>query len=263
MIKCCFLWGALIASCSVYAKNVCSDVYGDQVHAPLITKEGAVCFIRRAIVDDKTGSPVGLDGISLFYIKSGGVPVEAKGRGLLYDDTPGEIVDAFLLRSGRDRRKKIYVIHYFDVRNSLVEKNSSGKFYSVYVFESVGGVLRQDERATDWFGANYSWLSDGERVVYRFPYQYRKDVESVVNSPLALLMEGTDGVRAKVKRKAYLFNESRTSAKTNKYLIAGDRVMVERTTAGWCKIDYRGSKVPIKMWLICAALDVGAGVDVN
>ena len=79
---------ALIVSCSVYAKGVCSDVRGEKIYSPLKIKEGVVCFVRKAILDDKTKSPVGLDGISLFYIKSGGVPVEAEGRGLLYDDTP-------------------------------------------------------------------------------------------------------------------------------------------------------------------------------
>ncbi|WP_423369140.1 hypothetical protein [Burkholderia sp. LMG 32019] len=112
-------------------------------------------------MDDKTGSPIDLDGISLYYGAHGIVPVEVKGRGLLYDDTPGEIFDAFSLNIGRDQREKLFVIHSFEVRYSLVEPNSLGKFYSDSVFEPVGSTLRQDKRSTDWFGVGYRWLSDG------------------------------------------------------------------------------------------------------
>ncbi|MCA8064004.1 hypothetical protein [Burkholderia sp. AU38729] len=248
---------SVFVSTSVWAKNACVDFLGEQSYPPLSIGSGVVCFVQEPVLDRKTGMFVGADSISLYYLSRNGFPIKAEGRGLLYDDTPGEIVDAFFLRVGRDRREKVFVIHSFDVRYSLVEKNSSGKFYSVSVFELAGDVLRQDEHAADWFGADYSWLSDGNRVVYRYPYQSRKDVRLAMKSSLALLINGGDAVRSKVKRKTYLFNEPNIRGGTKKYLIESDRVAVERATAGWCKVDYSGGAVPVKMWLLCSALDVG------
>ncbi|WP_155633342.1 hypothetical protein [Burkholderia stagnalis] len=207
-------------------------------------------------MDDKTGVPIGLDGISLYYVADGSVPVKAEGRGLLYDDTPGEIMDAFSLMVGRDRHEKVFVIHSFEVRNSLVEPNSSGKFYSVSVFEPIGNILRQDARSTDWFGVGYGWLSNGRKMVWKFPYQSRKNVRQAMDSPFALLMNGVNSIPVKVKSKAYLFDESGIRGGTKKYLIEGGRAMVEEATAGWCKINYSGGVNTTGMWLMCDALEV-------
>lgn len=250
----------IVSGCAC-AESTCSDLHGKQSYPPLSVRGGIVCFVQKAILDDKTGASSGLDGISVYYIANGNVPMEAEGRGLLYDDTPGEIIDAFSLRIGRDNHEKIFVIHYFEVRHSLVELNSSGKFYSVSVFEPFGSVLRQDERATDWFGVGYGWLADGQKVVSKFPYQSRKDVLRAINSPFALLMSGSGSIPVKVRRKSYLFDESSIRGKTRKYLIKGDRATVEEVTAGWCKINYFGGGKPIKMWMMCVALDVDGEVD--
>lgn len=245
---------------SVCARGTCADLQGRQSYPPLDMMGGTVCFVRESILDDKTGASIGLDGISLYYVANGGVPVKAEGRGLLYDDTPGEIVDAFSLMVGRDRREKVFVIHYFEARYSLVELNSSGKFYSVSVFEPIGNILRQDEHSTDWFGVGYSWLSDGQKIVWKFPYQSGKDVRQAVDSPFAMLMNGGSGISVKVKFKAYLFDEPNIRGRTKKYLIKGDRAVVEEVAAGWCKINYSEGANPINMWLMCDALDVEAKV---
>lgn len=260
MIKNSIFLMIVIVSGSVCARSTCTDLQGRQSYPPLNIKGGTVCFVQDSILGDKTGVPVGLDGISLYYVADGSVPVKAEGRGLLYDDTPGEIMDAFSLTVGRDRREKVFVIHSFEVRNSLVEPDSSGKFYSVSVFEPIGNILRQDERSTDWFGVGYGWLSDGRKIVWKFPYQSRKDVRQAIDSPFALLMNGVNSIPVKVKSKAYLFDESSIRGRTKKYLIEGDRAMVKEVTAGWCKINYFGGAKPIEMWLMCSALDVEAKV---
>ncbi|HEM7889961.1 MULTISPECIES: hypothetical protein [Burkholderia] len=202
-----FLAVALMSN-SVFAKSACSDLLGEQISPSLNTKVGAVCFVRKPMLDNKTGAPIGLDGISLYYAANGNVPVEAEGRGLLYDDTPGEIVDALSMRVGRDRQEKVFVIHSFEVRYSLMESNSSGRFYSVSVFEPIGDILHQDERSTEWFGVGYSWLSDGQKRVWKFPYQSRKDVRQALDSHFASLMSEGEGIPVRVKSKTYLFDGS-------------------------------------------------------
>ncbi|MBC8728162.1 hypothetical protein [Paraburkholderia sp. UCT2] len=256
MIKSWLFLAIVLVSGSACAKSTCVDMHGPQSYQPLSIKNGTICFVREPMLDLKTRTPIGADAISLYYIFNGFSAVKAEGRGLLYDDTPGEIVDAFSSSVGYDHREKIFVIHAINVRESLVEPNSSGKLYSVAVFYQIGNTLRRDERASDWFGADYSSLSDGRSVTYKFPYQSRRDVQQAMDSPFALLMIRDGFIPVKLKNKSYLFDGPNIGNKTRKYLIEGDRATVDKVTAGWCHVNYSGGAKPLEMWLMCSALDI-------
>lgn len=255
MIKIIFLVIIGLVSGSVCAKSTCSDIHGQESYPPLSIESGTICFVQEPVLDPKTGVPVGANAISLYYIADGSSPVKAEGRGLLYDDTPGEIIDAFSSKTEAGHRDKIFVIHSMEVRESLVESNSSGKFYSVSVFDRIGSTLRRDERSSEWFGADYSFISTGERVIYRFPYLSRKEVRQAINSPFAMLMSTDEPIPVILKGKSYLFDGPNVKNKTRKYLVAGDRATVDKVTAGWCEVNYSGGATPLQMWLMCGALD--------
>ncbi|HDR9000089.1 TPA: hypothetical protein QDB01_006100 [Burkholderia vietnamiensis] len=255
MIKIIVVMATILIYGSAYAKSACDDIHGQKSYPSLQVSKGTVCFVQEPVIDSKTKEPISADAISLYYIANGGAPVKAEGRGLLYDDTPGEIVDAFYARTGASPEGHVFVIHSMPVRASLVEPNSSGKFYSVAVFDLTGTGLRRDERASEWFGADYSWLSDGQKVVYKFPYQSRADVLRGANSPFAALMSEAAKIPVVVNRKSYLFDDSGIKNKTNKYLIKGDRAVVVGVYAGWCRINYSAGKKPLDMWLMCTSLD--------
>ncbi|CAG4911590.1 hypothetical protein R69919_03910 [Paraburkholderia gardini] len=260
MIKGCLLLTIVLISGSVYAKSTCADIHGQQSYPPLTIANGTICFVQEPVLDPKTSAPIDAKAIYLYYISNGSSPVRAEGRSLLYDDTPGEIVDAFSSRCGRGHHEKVFVIHSFEVRESLVQANSSGKFYSVFVFDPIGNTLRLDERASAWFGADYSWLSDGRRVIYKFPFQSKKDVLQAMDSPFALLMNREKSIPVRVKRKSYLFESPNVMNKTRKYLIEGDRAIVDEAVAGWCHVSYSRGAKPLEMWLMCSAVDINAQV---
>lgn len=256
MIKNFALFAILLAGGTVYAKSTCADIQGQQKYPPLIAGNGTICFIQEPVLDPKTNAKTGSNAISLYLIVSGNAPVKAEGRGLLYDDTPGEIVDAFSSSIGAADRGRVFVIHSMDVRESLVEPNSSGKFYSVSVFNQSGNSLWRDDRASDWFGADYSWLSDGRKAIYRFPYQSKKDVQLAMNSPFASLMRVGGSIQVRLKEKSYLFDGPNVKGRTRKYLIKGDRATVDEATAGWCRVTYSGGQRALEMWTPCSSLDV-------
>ncbi|WP_175774267.1 hypothetical protein [Burkholderia anthina] len=256
MIKSVVALAAILICGPTYAGSTCADIHGPQSYPPVNITTGTICFVREPVLDPKTRESIGADAISLYYIANGGVPVKAKGRGLLYDDTPGKIVDAFSSRIGRSRNEGIFVIHSMNVRSSLVEPNSSGKFYSVSVFDLTDKNFRRDERASEWFGADYSWLSDGRKIIYKFPYQSKVDVLRGIDSPFASLMGDEKKIPAILNKKSYLYDDSSIKNKTNKYLIKGDRVVAEEVSAGWCRVNYSSGKVKLDMWLMCESLDV-------
>jgi hypothetical protein len=258
MIKSWFVLAIVLISGSACAKSTCADIHGQQSYPPLNIKNGVICFVHEPVRDPKTGTPISADAISLYYIANGKSPIKAEGMGLPYDDTAGEIVDAFSSNNNHDHRERVFVIHSMEVRESLVEPNSSGKFYSVSVFDQIGSALRRDELASEWFGADYSWLSEGQRIIYKFPYQSRNDVRLSMDSPFALIMNSDEFIPVILKDKSYLFDGPNVKNKTKKYLIKGDRATVNKVTAGWCQVDYSGGAKPLEMWVMCGALDIDA-----
>jgi hypothetical protein len=68
-----------------------------------------------------------------------------------------------------------------------------------------------------------------------------------------------EGKPAIVKQKNYLYKKPNNSDKTNKYLIAGDKVTVDQHEAGFCQITYTGGKQPLQMWIMCDALEADTG----
>lgn len=256
MFKVCSLFAIVLVTGSANAEGACNDIRSQQSYPPLSTENGVVCFIQKAIPDPDNEAPIGEDAIFLYYVANGNAPVEAQGRGLLYDDTPGEIIDAFSLHTGRERRERIFVVHAVEVRQSLVEPNSSGKFYSVSVFDVLERTLRFDERASDWFGANYGWLSDGRQVIYRFPYQSKKDVLQAIDSPFFRLIDRDEVIPVRIKVKSYLHEGPMIRYRTEKYLIEGDRATVDKASGGWCRVTYSGGPKSQDMWLMCSALGI-------
>lgn len=81
-----------------------------------------------------------------------------------------------------------------------------------------------------------------------------------IRSPFAKLMSDRSSIPVKVRFKAYLYDESSIRGKTKKYLIEGDRAVVEEVTAGWCKVNYVKGRKITKMWLLCSALDADASL---
>jgi hypothetical protein len=246
------LW--LLASGLASAGSPCNVIPGKRSYAPLKVDNGVVCFVEQPLLDDK--GEAFANAISIYLVPRGLKPVEAKGRGLMYDYDAGKVVDAFSLDINHDGKNELVVIHYHDVHYSQAERNSSGIVYSVYVFNQENNSLNYNNRVTEWFGSNYSWLANGENKIYEFPYLTRQSVQKALSSPFISLMYRDEEIPVIVKKKSYLYEHSMIYGKPTKYLIAGDKATVDKYTAGWCQVNYTGGKKPLQMWMMCDALEV-------
>ena len=239
------------------AEFTCDLIPGQQNHAPVVTKNGSVCFIEQPILE-KDGKPSGAEEVAVYFIPRGHSPVKAEGRGLINDgDGPGKIDDAFMLDVDHDGNDEIVVIQCVEPRTS--EAKRSGKFCSVYVFNYKDMSLHLNERASEWFGYNYSWLSDDHKIIYKFPYLTQDAIRQALNSPFATLIIRAEVIPVIVKQKNYLHYYSDGDSQSKKYLIAGDKATVDKYTAGWCRVNYSGGKEPLQMWMMCDALEVDKG----
>lgn len=256
MIKTAFALVIVLACSLVRAGSACGDINGLQSYPPLVMKGGIVCFVMQPVFD-RGGVSVGADEIALYFISEGRKPTRAEGRGLLYDEVPGQIVDAFVFDLGNANRDSLIVIQSMEIRGSLVEASSSGEFYSVAVFDQVGAVLRRNERASGWFGDGYSKLVSENGSIYEFPYKSQKLIRQARSSAFASLMLSEGSIPVRVKIKSRLYDGPSVRDETRKYLVSGDNVTVDRATAGWCRVNYSGGRRPLQMWLMCSALEVG------
>lgn len=238
---------------SAWAGFTCEDIHGEQIYQPLAVSQGLICFVQQRALDRASGIPADTEEINLYLIVRDGKPEKAKGRGLLYDDSPGKIVDAFPLRIGTDGKSKIAVIQSIEIRSSLVEPNSSGKFYSVAIFDQSETSLQRNERASEWFGDGYSKVTNGN-ITYEFPYTTRESFEMAKTSPFSLLMNRQAAIPVKIKEKNYLYEGPNIQDRTRKYLTKGDSAMVDKATGGWCRVNYGSKRGPLQMWLMCDAL---------
>jgi len=254
MMKALFTLLWFLASGLALAASPCDAIPGKLSHAPLKIESGVVCFVEQPLLDEKGEKYA--DAISIYLIPHGLKPVEAEGRGLMYDYDAGKIVDAFSLDIDHDGKNELVVIHYHDVRYSQAEQNSSGVVYSVYVFNQEKNSLNYNERATEWFGSSYSWFTNGKNKVYEYPYLTQKSVQKALSSPFISLMHQNKAISIVVKQKSYLYESSTVYGKPKKYLIAGDKATVDKYTAGWCRVNYTGGKQPLQMWIMCDALEV-------
>jgi len=260
MIKSLFSLLLLLPSGLALAGATCADIPGEQRHAPLKIEDGedgVVCFVEGPS-EDENGEEFVI-AISPYYIRHGHQPVKAQGRLFPYDYDTGEIVDAFLLDIDHDGKKEVVVIHYHGVRTSQAEPNSSGYVYSVMVYNLIDHVLRFDERSDKWFGSAYSWNTNENGFVYKYPFMTKESVIQAVNSPLASLMFRDETKSVIVKKKSYLYSFPYLDARTKKYLIAGDKGTVDKSELGLCRITYTGGKEPLQMWMKCDDLELDTG----
>ncbi|AZG14004.1 hypothetical protein [Cupriavidus pauculus] len=249
------LWTCLIfllafgGSWAASAKE-CESIPHPQAFRSLITDRGTVCFAIEPVEPDSSD---GMSRITLYYLPHGAHAfTKSQGSGMMYDSSPGRIVDAFV--AAVDSHKRIFVIHALEVRSSLAEPNSSGNFYSVDVFEPTDAALLRDERASNWFGAGYSYISKPGEGRYKFPYLSRNDVLRALDSPFAPLMIHKVNIPARLKRKSFLFHYPMSGKQTQKYLTKGDRATVTEVRESWCRLSHPSHSTADSMWILCRHL---------
>jgi len=259
MIKPIFASLLLLVSELALAGSPCDIIPGKQSHAPLKINDGLVCIVEQPVLDEQNRQH-GIETV-IYTIMKNQELIKADGGELSNDggNSPGTIVDVFTLNIDRDKKNQVIVIQFVEVSKGLMEPNSSGKFYSIYVFNQTDKGLRLNKRATEWFGSAYSWFTNGKTRIYEFPYLTQKSVKNSLFSPFISLMYRDGVIPVVVKQKSYLYEDSMVYGKPTKYLIAGDKATVDKYTAGWCQVNYTGGKKPLQMWMMCDALEVDSG----
>jgi len=196
------------------------------------------------------------DGISLYSVISSETPK------LVYEfpyaGSEGTITDAFSLPVGGRGEEMLFVIHRIEARGSwdLVKD-----IHSVSVIRRQGDTLVLDKKRSRFFDLGGDNIDEEGRSTYVYPYKDKKSVEDAVNSKLFNTIIADKKIIGTILEKTFL-SEGRAEPipqySSKMYLIKGDRVLVEDSTAGWCRVSYQTKVKMITRWTQCKSIDFSA-----
>jgi hypothetical protein len=253
IIKFIFAFIILAGNSLAIGSTLCAVIDGEDAREPLLVSNGVFCLkLQPAFDNDGKVLPDEEQQIYAYFIQQNQKITRVSNWVI-----SGEIGDAFNLDVDKDGKEDVVVVNANEI-NTYTGTCISSPWYSVSVFKQIKSGFEYDRRASEWLG----WGADicdekdpAEKVIYVFPYKTKEAIDKALStSPFVSFIVNDAALSATVIRKSWLYESSTVATKTNKYLIAGDKVIVEKFMAGLCKITYTGSKNPLQMWLLCNAL---------
>ncbi|WP_458729731.1 hypothetical protein [Pseudomonas brenneri] len=254
MIK--FLCGLLFfVSLSIAAEGdkVCSYL-GDRQAYPSVLLDGVgVCFVYVETKPEYEGQlSKDPDGISAYSgLSSGKISIVYE---FLYAGTEGRIENAFVLSAGSDSENMLFVIHSIEKPRSW---DPVSDIYDVSVMVVRNGNLVRDEKLSRFFDMGGDFVDAQGRPTYIYPYKDRTSVETVVRSSLFKALRYSSSVEGTVREKSFFYGgeaEPSQHDRRKNYLIKDDKVTVDDSTGGWCRVTYAAKAIPITMWMQCKAI---------
>lgn len=237
---------------AVAGSETCDDT-GLRIAYQALEIEGSLlCFLYTPNKVEGVRHDLSLDpdGISLYSIDASGQ------AGLVYQlayaGTKGKIKGAFFSLVGNS--KLIFVIHSMEAPSSW---DVVGDVYSVSVIGFDGEKLVVDLSLSRFFDLGGDSVNAQGEITHIYPYKDQVSVERAIRSPIFNSVKTSTPINAIVREKTALYGgdlEPATWQISHKYAFKNDRVTLEDSTAGWCKISYVASIEPSKMWLSCDAI---------
>lgn len=195
------------------------------------------------------------DGISLYSVVSSDTPKLVYE--FPYDGTEGKIIDAFFLPVGRGE-EMLFVIHHIVAPDSWSRVRD---IYDVSVFRVGADSLFLDKKLTRFFHLGGDEIDRQGRVPYIYPYKDKSSVEKAAGSPLFRAIIADKEIPGTVLEKNVLYDggsEPLLQYSPKMYLIKGDKILVQDSWAGWCKISYQAKVKIVDKWMECKSINFSA-----
>jgi hypothetical protein len=196
------------------------------------------------------------DGISLYSVVSSEKPK------LVYEfpylGAEGIITDAFLLPVDEGGEELLFVVHRMEMPR---EWDPVSDIYDVSVFRFEADTLLLDKKLTRFFHLGGDDVDKKGGITFVYPYKDRKSVEKAAGSPLFHAILAGKVINGSIMEKAFLYDggsEPLLQYSPKMYLIKGDKVLVEDSWAGWCKVSYQAKVKIVDKWVQCKSISFSA-----
>jgi hypothetical protein len=260
MLRCIFAFLTLAGNTLAIAGTPCAAIDEEDAREPLVVSNGIVCF-KLQLAFDNDGKVLPDEEIHAYFIHQDQKVIKVSDWVAL-----GKIEDAFNFDVDKDGKEDVVVIGSEEIR-TYTGTCMVGPWYFISVFKQTASGFERDRRASEWFGAGADLAEgnpapdketcDEDKLIYAYPYKTRDVIKKTLSSsPFISFIANDTALPATVIRKSWLYESATVATKTKKYLIAGDKIMVDEVTADLCHITYIGGKKPLQMWLLCNALEL-------
>lgn len=254
MIKLILLLSFFFGSTAFASNEKCSNVGLREAYKSMSTNGLDICFAyTKSDVRAEKKLSSDPDEISLYSV------APSKKPKLIfqfpYAGTEGTITDAFFFTAEGKFEETLFIIHRMEAPKSW---DSVSDIYSVSVFRWEGDSLLPDQKRTRFFDIGGDTIDEHGQSTYMYPYKDKKSIESAIASPLFLTVVADEKVTGTIMEKTFLHDggsEPLPEYSSKMYLIKGDRVLVEDTTAGWCRVLYQTKVKIIKKWAQCRSIN--------
>jgi hypothetical protein len=234
--------------------NRCSGIGLREAYRSMDVDRVNACIVYTKTNSQAEGKPSREpDGISIYSVALSGTPKFVYE--FPYAGTEGRIIDAFFLPAKGGVEEMLFVIHRLEAPKSW---DSASDVYNVSVLKREGDTLLLDQKRTRFFDLGGDTVDEYGHPTYTYPYKDKKSIETAIASPLFHTVAADEKVTGTIMEKTFLHggdSEPLPQHSSKMYLIKGDLVLVEDTTAGWCRVSYQTKVKTIKRWAQCKSIN--------
>jgi len=257
MIKLIVFFGYLLGSTAVASNDGCSGIGFRQAYNSMDVHGVKACFVyTKAAVQTEGQLSRDPDEISLYSV------VSSENPKLVYEfpyaGTEGAIIDAFFLPAAGTLEEMLFVIHRMETPKSWAPVSD---IYNVSVIRREGDTLLLDQKRSRFFDLGGDAVDEQGRSKYVYPYKDKRSVEAAVGLPLFHTIMADKKITGTILEKTFLYDggsEPLLQSSSKMYLIKGDRVLVEDSMAGWCRVSYQAKVKIIVKWAQCKSINFSA-----
>ncbi|MEE5062374.1 hypothetical protein V2J93_26700 [Pseudomonas alliivorans] len=248
-----FKYFGLLAVFVAFSTFAC-EAPKDTLYQPLRVGGGYIVVKSTPVIEDegKANPEMGL-GITFLDCNAGEERFIAR---LPYIADPGEVVDAFLAKTGNGS-KDVFIIHSSPIR-AFTGVSYGSDYFSVMVFRKALSGYELDKKNTDYFGSGADVVlrdGDTDEPVYTYPYKNRNAVMAQLASENYSRWLKGENLELEVTKKTSIYSSAAIANKTKMYLAKGDKVNQEAVSAGWISIVYKSTKgKEIRGWVLCESV---------
>lgn len=249
-------FGCLLGSTAIAGNAGCNGIGLREAYSSLDIHGAKACFVYTMEAGNEEKHSRDPNGISLYSVTLFNSPK------LVYKfprtGTKGEITEAFFLPVAGVDEEMLFVIHRMEAPRSW---DSISDIYNVSALRWESGALHLDQKRARFFDLGGDTIDEQGRSTFAYPYKDKKSVEAAISSPLFYSVIADNKITGTILEKTFLHDgdsEPLPQKSSKMYLIKGDRVVVEDSMAGWCRVSYQPKVKIIKKWAQCKSINFSA-----
>lgn len=171
---------------------------------------------------------------------------------LPYPGSTGRIQDVIFLDLNSDGAEEMVVIHSADAPSTW---EVIDRVYDPRVFLISEDGVAESQSLSRALGLGGDQINSHDGGLYVYPYKDQASIQAAVDGVVGGLM--THGsIQGTVNSTSFFYTYASVHERSGAYVIEGDPVTIEDTTAGWCKAKYQGETKQTTGWLWCDSIDL-------